>query len=131
MYEGYQVPYHRPGTGKVGNPYLQAHASPPVRRHDVRRGNMLKRRVSQGTLRRRGSASAALEEEAVKGPPRDLAKAREVARELAGGKVEKGLPWEGALSSSRPDKSIASPIQPLVSLETEFLRANAIFSHGP
>ncbi|RWW09473.1 hypothetical protein BHE74_00019983 [Ensete ventricosum] len=91
----------------------------------------LKRRVSQGTLRRRGSASAALEEEAVKGPPRDLAKAREVARELAGGKVEKGLPWEGALSSSRPDKSIASPIQPLVSLETEFLRANAIFSHGP
>ncbi|RZR73394.1 hypothetical protein BHM03_00023638, partial [Ensete ventricosum] len=41
MYEGYQVPYSRPGTGKVGNPYLQAHASPPVRRHGVRRGNMV------------------------------------------------------------------------------------------
>ncbi|RWW47101.1 hypothetical protein BHE74_00046941 [Ensete ventricosum] len=41
MYEGYQVPYHRPGTGKVGNPYLQAHASPPVRRQGVRRGNMV------------------------------------------------------------------------------------------
>ncbi|RWW81585.1 hypothetical protein BHE74_00010004 [Ensete ventricosum] len=40
MYEGYQVPYSRPGTGKVGNPYLQAHASPLVRRHGVRRGNM-------------------------------------------------------------------------------------------
>ncbi|RWW03108.1 hypothetical protein GW17_00033757 [Ensete ventricosum] len=41
MYEGYQVPYSRPGTGKVGNPYLQAHASPPVRRHGVRRGSMV------------------------------------------------------------------------------------------
>ncbi|RRT48113.1 hypothetical protein B296_00017369, partial [Ensete ventricosum] len=41
MYEGYPVPYHRPGTGKVDNPYLQAHASPPVRRHGVRRGNMV------------------------------------------------------------------------------------------
>ncbi|RZR85693.1 hypothetical protein BHM03_00012712 [Ensete ventricosum] len=41
MYEGYQVPYSRPGTGKVGNPYLQAHASPPVRRHGVRRDSMV------------------------------------------------------------------------------------------
>ncbi|RZS15988.1 hypothetical protein BHM03_00047922 [Ensete ventricosum] len=41
MYEGYQVPYSRPGTGKVGNPYLQAHASPPVRRHDVRCGSIV------------------------------------------------------------------------------------------
>ncbi|RZS29387.1 hypothetical protein BHM03_00063113 [Ensete ventricosum] len=40
MYEGYQVPYSRPGTGKVGNPYLQARASPPVRRHGVRRDSM-------------------------------------------------------------------------------------------
>ncbi|RWV82038.1 hypothetical protein GW17_00056496 [Ensete ventricosum] len=31
MYEGHQVPYSRPGTGKVGNPHLQAHASPLVR----------------------------------------------------------------------------------------------------
>ncbi|RWW03657.1 hypothetical protein GW17_00033165 [Ensete ventricosum] len=28
---GSMVPYSRPGTGKVGNPHLQAHASPPVR----------------------------------------------------------------------------------------------------
>ncbi|RWW76682.1 hypothetical protein BHE74_00015210 [Ensete ventricosum] len=28
---GSMVPYGRPGTGKVGNPHLQAHASPPVR----------------------------------------------------------------------------------------------------
>ncbi|RRT45438.1 hypothetical protein B296_00048948, partial [Ensete ventricosum] len=25
------VPYSRPDTGKVGNPHLQAHASPPIR----------------------------------------------------------------------------------------------------
>ncbi|RRT61760.1 hypothetical protein B296_00017490, partial [Ensete ventricosum] len=31
MYEGHQVSYSRPGTGKVDNPHLQAHASPPVR----------------------------------------------------------------------------------------------------
>ncbi|RZR84330.1 hypothetical protein BHM03_00011128 [Ensete ventricosum] len=31
MYEGHQVSYSRPGTGKVGNPYLPAHTSPPVR----------------------------------------------------------------------------------------------------
>ncbi|RWW74050.1 hypothetical protein BHE74_00018016 [Ensete ventricosum] len=47
MYEGYQVPYHRPGTGKVGNPYLQAHASPPVRRQGVRRGNMAKKKKEE------------------------------------------------------------------------------------
>ncbi|RWW20196.1 hypothetical protein GW17_00015706 [Ensete ventricosum] len=41
MYEGHQVPYSRPGTGKVGNPYLQAHASPPVRRHGKRRDSMV------------------------------------------------------------------------------------------
>ncbi|RRT62979.1 hypothetical protein B296_00040898, partial [Ensete ventricosum] len=27
----HQVSYNRPGTGKVGNPHLQAHTSPPVR----------------------------------------------------------------------------------------------------
>ncbi|RWW06800.1 hypothetical protein GW17_00029843, partial [Ensete ventricosum] len=27
---GNTLPYGRPGTGKVGNPHLQAHASPPV-----------------------------------------------------------------------------------------------------
>ncbi|RWW77190.1 hypothetical protein BHE74_00014663 [Ensete ventricosum] len=27
---GSTLPYGRPGTGKVGNPHLQAHASPPV-----------------------------------------------------------------------------------------------------
>ncbi|RZS11389.1 hypothetical protein BHM03_00042719, partial [Ensete ventricosum] len=27
---GRTLPYGRPGTGKVGNPHLQAHASPPV-----------------------------------------------------------------------------------------------------
>ncbi|RRT67768.1 hypothetical protein B296_00018428, partial [Ensete ventricosum] len=29
---GSMTPYDRPGTGKVGNPHRQAHASPPVRR---------------------------------------------------------------------------------------------------
>ncbi|RWW75370.1 hypothetical protein BHE74_00016611, partial [Ensete ventricosum] len=27
---GNTLPYGRPGTGKVGNPHLQAHAPPPV-----------------------------------------------------------------------------------------------------
>ncbi|RWW49969.1 hypothetical protein BHE74_00043815 [Ensete ventricosum] len=53
MYEGHQGPYSQPGTGKVGNPYLPARTSPPVRQawREVRQHELPSRPMSHRSSR--------------------------------------------------------------------------------